>query len=138
VTATCGYCGHELVVVVDMSSVEQKLDRIIEQGVKIMSGQDQINADAQALQAFLADLNSAVNAIKTELSNAGTPVDTSALDALIGQLPGIQASVDSLAGTGSSAPTSGAPVDGSTPSADGSAPVDGSPVDGDGTTPVAA
>ena len=61
---------------------------------RIMSAQSDINAAVAALSAFLADLAVAVDDIKAEL--AGDEVDTSALDALVAKLPGVQASVDAL------------------------------------------
>lgn len=61
-----------------------------------MAAQDDINAAVSALQGFLADLQDAVTAIQAELANVAPQVDTSALNALVAQLPDIQASVDAL------------------------------------------
>jgi chromosome segregation ATPase len=63
---------------------------------EIMAAQDDINAAVAALQAFLQDLAQKVQAIAAELA-AGQAVDTSALNAVIGQLPQVQAAVDALA-----------------------------------------
>jgi hypothetical protein len=69
--------------------IEQKADRI-------MAAQDDINAAVTALTGFLSDLSSAVQAIQAELSAAGTPADTSALNTVVSQLPAAQAAVDAL------------------------------------------
>lgn len=106
----CPHCGNDLGAF--RASVEHKLNVIIEQGIKIMSAQDNVNADVAALSSFLGDIENAVVAIKAELDEQGVTVDTSALDALVGQLPTVQASVDALV-TPPAAPV--APVDGGTP-----------------------
>lgn len=93
----CPHCNDELGSF--RASVEHKLNVIIEQGVRIMSAQDNVNADVAALSSFLGDIENAVVAIKAELDEQGVTVDTSALDALAAQLPTVQASVDALVTT---------------------------------------
>jgi hypothetical protein len=62
-----------------------------------MAAQDDINAAVTALNSFLSDLSTQVQAISAELAaGGGTPPDTSALNTVIGQLPAAQAAVDAL------------------------------------------
>ena len=63
---------------------------------KIMAAQDDINAAVAAIQAFFTDLGTAVADIQAELANVAPAVDVSALNALVAQLPAVQASVDAL------------------------------------------
>ena len=72
-----------------LQRIEQKVDQL-------MAAQDDINAAVTALSSFLSDLSTQVQAIKTALDNGGTPVDTSALNSVIAQLPAAQAAVDAL------------------------------------------
>ena len=75
-----------------LQRIEQKVD-------KIMAAQDDINAAVAAIQAVGSDLLAAVQNIQAEiaaLQSAGTPVDTTALDAAVGSLQQAQAAVDAL------------------------------------------
>lgn len=72
------------------------LDQINGKLDKIMTAQDDVNAAVAAIQAFLADLGAAVTNIQAELANVAPAVDTTALNALVAQLPAVQASVDAL------------------------------------------
>jgi hypothetical protein len=76
---------------------EQRLVRIEQKVDKIMAAQDDINAAVSALSAFLTDLSADVTAIQAELGAGATPVDTSALNTVVGQLPAAQAALDALA-----------------------------------------
>ena len=72
-------------------SVEQKEDRI-------MAAQDDINAAVSALNQFLTNLSADVGKIQAGLAaGGGTPVDTSGLNTVIGQLPAAQSALDALA-----------------------------------------
>ena len=106
----CHHCEEHFPTQLDR--IEHLLGVTVQQGVKIMTAQDNVNADVTALGAFLADIGTAVTAIKAELDAQGVTVDTTALDALAAQLPAVQASVDALVTT--------APVDGDP----GAVPVD--------------
>jgi hypothetical protein len=61
-----------------------------------MAAQDDITAAVSALSSFLSDLSTQVQAIAAKLAAGGTPVDTSALNTVIAQLPAAQAAVDAL------------------------------------------
>jgi outer membrane murein-binding lipoprotein Lpp len=63
-----------------LKRIEQKVDTL-------MAAQDDVNAAVAALSSFLGDLSTQVQAISTELASSGTPVDTSALNTVIAQLP---------------------------------------------------
>jgi hypothetical protein len=83
---------------------EQQLNRIEQKVDRIMAAQDDINAAVSALNSFLTDLSSDVAAIQAELAGGGgTPVDTSALNSAVAQLPAAQAAIDALANPPASA-----------------------------------
>jgi hypothetical protein len=69
-----------------------------------MTAESSYAADVSALQAFFADLNTQIAAIKAEV--AGSVTDTSALDALSAQATALQPTVDGIA----SAQAAGAPT----------------------------
>jgi ribonuclease PH len=73
-----------------LARIEQKADQI-------MAAQDDITAAVTALTSFLSDLSTQVQAISAKLAAGGIPVDTSALNTVIAQLPAAQAAVDALA-----------------------------------------
>lgn len=76
-----------------------------------MAAQDDINAAVTALNAFLQDLSADVTAIKALLaSGGGTPVDTSALNAVVAQLPAAQNALDVLSGTTVTPPAGAGPA----------------------------
>jgi uncharacterized phage infection (PIP) family protein YhgE len=81
---------------VDLADVTQSLKELHAKADAIMAAQDDINAAVTAIQAFFADLATALAAIQAELANLAPAVDTSALNALVAQLPAVQASVDAL------------------------------------------
>jgi hypothetical protein len=72
-----------------LARIEQKVD-------KIMAAQDDITAAVTALTSFLSDFSTQVQAIAAKLAAGGTPVDTSALNTVIAELPAAQAAVDAL------------------------------------------
>ena len=83
-----------------LQRIEQKVD-------SLMAAQDDINAAVTALGSFLADLSTQVQAIAALLAESGgTPVDTSALNTVIAQLPAAQAAVDALTAPPAPAPVS--------------------------------
>lgn len=74
-----------------LSGINMKLE-------KIMTSQDDINADVTQIQGAVSNLGSAVTAIAAEIEQLkGQGVDTSGLDAAVGQLgtavQGVQALV---------------------------------------------
>jgi hypothetical protein len=82
-----------------LARIEGKLDQL-------MATQDDINAAVTAGNAFLTDLSTQVAAIKARLAagGTGTPADTTALNALVAQLPAAQSAIDALAGAPAPAP----------------------------------
>lgn len=83
-----------------MFGEERQLERIEQKVDKLMAAQDDINAAVTALNSFLSDLSTQVQAIAAALAaGGGTPVSTTALNTVIAQLPAAQAAVDALAGT---------------------------------------
>jgi hypothetical protein len=75
---------------------QHQLRRIEEKVDAVMAAQDDITAAVSALSNFLSDLSTQVQAIAAKLAAGGTPVDTSALNTVIAQLPAAQAAVDAL------------------------------------------
>jgi hypothetical protein len=88
---------------------KQQLDRIEQKADAIMAAQDDINNAVSVLGPFLTDLSNDVAAIKALLEDGGTPVDTSALNALVDQVPAAQAALDALANPPAAAPVTPAP-----------------------------
>ena len=86
-----------------LARLEQKVDQI-------MAAQDDINNAVSVLTGFLSDLSAQVQAVSAQLDTIGNPVDTTALNNVIGQIPAAQAAVDALV-TPASQPSSpaGAP-----------------------------
>jgi len=80
----------------------ETLHRIEQKVEKIMAAQDDINTAVSTLTAFLGDLSAQVQAIQAKLAagGGGTPADTSALNAVVAQVPAAQAAIDALAGSG--------------------------------------
>lgn len=75
---------------------EQLLQRIEEKVDALMAGQADIDNAVSVLTSFLSNLSTQVQAISAALAAGGTPVDTTALNNVIGQLPAAQAAVDAL------------------------------------------
>lgn len=74
-----------------LEQIERKVDRI-------MAAQDDINAAVTAINDLLTALSTDVQAITAIIeAGGGTPVDTSALNTAVAQLPAAQAAVDALA-----------------------------------------
>jgi hypothetical protein len=103
----------------EFNQILEKLDTIEKKADLLMAAQDDVNAAVTALNSFLSDLSTQVQAISAVLAADGTPVDTTALNTVIAQLPAAQAAVDALA-----------------PPAAVTPPVTGAPVTGSGTAPV--
>jgi hypothetical protein len=81
------------------------LKRIEQKADMLMAAQDDVNAAVTALTSFLGDLSTQVQAIAADLAAGGsTPVDTSALNSVVGQLPAAQAAVDALTAPAAPAP----------------------------------
>jgi hypothetical protein len=95
---------HELQeqILARLESIDQKADQI-------MSAQEDINAAVTALNEFLPDVVTLLNG----LAASGEDADTSKLNALVSQLPALQAEV--VAAT--PAPASSTPPSSSTPPA---------------------
>jgi hypothetical protein len=87
---------------------EQQLSRIEQKVDALMSAQDDINAAVTAITGFLTDLSNDVSLIAARLQ-AGGAADTAALNQVVGQLPAIQAAVDSLANPPAAAPAPAVP-----------------------------
>jgi hypothetical protein len=87
--------------------IAQALQRIEEKVDKLMAAQDDVDAAVTALTSFLSDLSTQVQAIGTILTADGTPVDTTALNNVVAQIPAAQAAVDALA---SGTSTTGTPT----------------------------
>lgn len=131
--AQCAHCGAPLVIVLDLDDqpILDRLDRIehllgvsIRKEEKIMTDQENIDADVAAVEAVVTDEAAAVANIEAEiaaLKSANPAVDLSGLDKAVADLKGAQAGVDAL--------ETPAPVD--------VPPADGTPVD-DGTDAPAA
>ena len=79
-----------------LAEIRGALNELNRKADHIMAAQDDINAAVAAIQAFFTDLGTAVADIKTELAAVAPSVDTTALNALVEQLPAVQASVDAL------------------------------------------
>jgi|HubBroStandDraft_5_1064220.scaffolds.fasta_scaffold47147_4 hypothetical protein len=81
-----------------LERIERTLVRIEGKADQIMAAQDDVNAAVTAINAFLTDLSTDVQAITGIIeAGGGTPVDTSALNTAVAQLPAAQAAVDALA-----------------------------------------
>lgn len=79
-----------------LSEIHRLLQLLNEKVGQVMTAQDDITAAVGALQGFLTDLSNDVQAIAAKIDN-GETVDTSALTALVAQLPAAQAALDALA-----------------------------------------
>jgi ABC-type transporter Mla subunit MlaD len=74
-----------------LSDLDQKLDTI-------MSAQSDVDAAVTALNSFLSDVATQITNIQAALeAGGGTPVDTTALNSVIEQLPTVQEALDALA-----------------------------------------
>jgi hypothetical protein len=79
-----------------LAMLEHGQELILQRLEKIMTAQDDVNAAVAAIQELVTDLAAAVANIQAQLAQQGASVDTSQLDALVAQLPTVQASVDAL------------------------------------------
>lgn len=85
-----------------LATINGKLDTI-------MSAQSDVDAAVAALNSFLSDVATQVTNIEAALAaGGGTPVDTTALNSVIDQVPTVQAALDALAPT--SPPVTPAPL----------------------------
>jgi hypothetical protein len=84
---------------------EQQLNRIEQKVDQLMAGQASIDAAVTAINNLLTDLSSDVAAIQQQIA-AGAPVDTTALDAAVANIPAAQAAIDALAHPAATPPTS--------------------------------
>jgi hypothetical protein len=76
----------------------ERLERIERKVDQIMAAQDDVNAAVTAINDLLTALSTDVQAIAAIIeAGGGTPVDTSALNTAVAQLPAAQAAVDALA-----------------------------------------
>jgi|HubBroStandDraft_5_1064220.scaffolds.fasta_scaffold07161_4 DNA-binding FrmR family transcriptional regulator len=80
-----------------LNRVLQRLDVIEGKVDTLMSAQSDVDAAVAALNEFLSDVAEQITAIQAELTADGTPVDTSALNAVIAQVPAVQEALDALA-----------------------------------------
>ena len=83
-----------------MNRLAAKADIIIQEMGIIMSQQDEVNADVQAITAAVADLGTAVTAVQAEidaLKAANPALDLTALDAAVASLTPAVTAVQGLA-----------------------------------------
>jgi uncharacterized protein YoxC len=73
-----------------LNRVLQRLDVIEGKVDTLMSAQSDVDAAVAALNEFLSD-------VAEQITADGTPVDTSALNAVIAQVPAVQEALDALA-----------------------------------------
>jgi hypothetical protein len=74
-----------------LSIIDGKLDQI-------MSAQSDVDAAVAALNPFLSDVATQITNIAAALeAGGGTPVDTTALNSIVAQIPAVQAALDALA-----------------------------------------
>lgn len=87
-----------------LAEISQQLTVIDQRELKILTAQQDFNADISGLQSFFADLATQLTSIQAELANQGV-TNVSALDSLVQQAQALQPTVDALgAGTTPPAP----------------------------------
>lgn len=86
-----------------LSNIEAKLNRLTGKVNQILMSQQQIEADVAAISSMMdgvaadtAQLVTDTNALRDQVA-AGTPVDTTQLDALAARAQGVQSALDSAA-----------------------------------------
>jgi ABC-type transporter Mla subunit MlaD len=73
-----------------LATIDGKLDIL-------MSAQSDVDAAVAELNTFLANLASQITAIQSALAaGGGVPVNTAALNSVIGQVPALQSALDAL------------------------------------------
>jgi ubiquinone biosynthesis protein UbiJ len=81
---------HEGRILELLETIDGKLD-------VLMTAQSDVDAAVAALNSFLSDVATQVTDIAAALAaGGGTPVDTTALNAVIAQVPAVQAALDAL------------------------------------------
>jgi septal ring factor EnvC (AmiA/AmiB activator) len=100
-----------------LSNIEHKLNNLTGKVAQILMSQQQIEADVAAISAMMdavssdtAQLVSDTNALRDQVA-AGTPVDTSQLDALAARAQGVQSALDAATQGVSGLVTPPAPAD---------------------------
>lgn len=82
---------HEQRILELLYTIDGKLDQI-------MSAQSDVDAAVAALNSFLSDVATQVTNIEAALAaGGGTPVDTTALNSVVAQVPTVQAALDAIA-----------------------------------------
>lgn len=114
--AHCSHCGKPLVVVIEVDGgpvlqhlgrLERLIRTVITKENKIMTDQEHVDAEVEAIGAVVTDLAAAAANIEAEiaaLKDAHPAVDFSGLDAAVSALQGAQASVDALETPADTAP----------------------------------
>jgi hypothetical protein len=88
----------------DAERILQRLDDIEQKLDILMSAQTDVDNAVSVLNGFLSDVATQITNIEAALTADGTPVDTSALNSVIDQVPQVQAALDALAPAPSSTP----------------------------------